>query len=261
MLTAITRQVSPKLAECELTYASREPIDVALAARQHRAYEETLAQLGAHVISLPALAHYPDCVFVEDPAIMLDEIAVITRMGAAARRGESESLAGELARFRPLVRMTAPATLDGGDVVRIGRTLFVGLSTRTNSEGVAQLAALTAPYGYQVTPVPVTGCLHLKTACCRLDDETLLANRNWFDAQALSGYRILDVASEEPAAADVLPLGGAVLMPSSFPNTAEVLVQAGFQPRGIDVSELQKAEAGVTCMSLVFEAGMLEAAS
>ena len=97
--------------------------------------------------------------------------------------------------------------------------------------------------------MPVTGCLHLKTACCRLDDEAVLANRNWFDAQAFSGYRILDVASDEPGAADVLPLDGAVLMPSSFPKTAEILAQAGFRPRGIDVSELQKAEAGVTCMS------------
>jgi dimethylargininase len=253
MLIAITRQVSARMAECELTYLDRAPIDVSQAIAQHMEYERVLESLGATVVSLPALADQPDCVFVEDPAIVLDEVAVITRMGAEARRGESESLAEVLALYRPLVRMREPATLDGGDVVRMGKALFVGLSKRTNNEGVAQLRQMTEPFGYRVTGVPVTGCLHLKSACCAVSEDTVLANREWFAAEAFTKYRILDVAADEPNAADVLTIGGAVLIPATVPGTARVLEQAGFAPRAIDVSELQKAEAGVTCMSLVFQ--------
>jgi len=254
MLTAITRQVSARMADCELTYLHRAPIDFSRAISQHREYERALERLGATVVSLPSLADQPDCVFVEDPAIVLDEIAVITRMGAQARRGESESLAIELARHRPLLRMREPATLDGGDVVRMEKTLLVGLSKRTNEEGVAQLRWMIKPFGFRVVSVPVAGCLHLKSACCAVSEDTVLANRNWLDTEAFSAFRILEVAAEEPDAADVLPIGGQVLIPAAFPRTARVLRQAGFTPQAIDVSELQKAEAGVTCMSLVFQA-------
>jgi dimethylargininase len=254
MLLAITRQVSRRFASCQLEFQVRQEIDVAKARAQHRDYEQALRNLGVHVVSLPALEDQPDCVFVEDPAVVLDEVAVIAWMGSPARRGESATLAEALGAYRPLARMTEPATLDGGDVVRIGKTLYVGLSRRTNAEGCRQLAEIAGSFGYRVVPVSVTGCLHLKSACCYIGDNTVVVNRRWFHAEAFMGYRMMDVPREEPAAADVLRIGDTVLIPASFPRTQGVLERAGFRTLSIDVSELQKAEAGVTCMSLIFEA-------
>jgi dimethylargininase len=254
MLTAVTRRVSPSLAACELEFLPRIAIDVEKATAQHRQYEEKLESLGAHVVSLPTLDRQPDCVFVEDPALMLDEIGVITRMGAPARRSESESLAKVVAGYRRLAYLREPATLDGGDVVRIGRTLYVGCSRRTNREGVRQLEEIVRPLGYRVTPVEVRACLHLKSACCAISDGTVLCRRNWIDTNAVGDLRIIDVANEEPGAADVLRINGTILMPASFPRTRTILERAGYRVDEIDVSELMKAEAGVTCMSLLFDA-------
>jgi dimethylargininase len=254
MLTAVTRQVSPSLARCELEFLPRMAIDVKKAAAQHRQYELKLQILGARVVSLPTLDDQPDCVFVEDPAIVLDEVAVITRMGAFAWRGESESLALALAEYRPLAHLREPATLDGGDVVRIGRTLCVGRSRRTNEEGVCQLEEITRRLGYRVVPVEVGACLHLKSACCAISEEAVLCHREWMDTSALGDVRIIDVTTEEPDAADVLRIGNTILMPSAFPRTRKILEKAGYRVDVIDVSELRKAEAGVTCMSLVFDA-------
>ncbi len=252
MLQALTRQVSPTFAECELTFLNRQPIDVAKAIKQHRAYEACLTELGAHVISLPADPSFPDGVFVEDAAIVLDEVAIVTRPGAESRRGETESIAQALAPFRELRYIREPATLEGGDVVHIGRTLFVGLSRRTNREGIGQLTELLKPFGHRVIPVEVNGCLHLKSGACWAGGDRILANRQWIDASAFRDFRIIDVAADEPGAADVLPIGGSVLVPSNFVHTSETLTAAGVDVRNIDVSELQKAEAGVTCMSILF---------
>lgn len=194
MLRGITRQVSPTLAVCNLTFLDRTPIDIGKAIEQHRAYERTLEHLGVSVTSLAAETQYPDGVFVEDPAIVLNEIAVICRLGAESRRGEAASLADAIAPFRELRWIREPATLEGGDVVRIGKTLYAGLSRRTNREGVAQLAGLTAPFGYKVIPVGVRGCLHLKSACCSLDDSSVLIHRPWIDCAPFENYRMIDVA-------------------------------------------------------------------
>jgi dimethylargininase len=253
VLTAITRQVSSQLAACELTFQKRAAIDVAKAAEQHAAYEACLRRLGLQVVTLPPLPDHPDGVFVEDPALVLDDVAIITRMGAESRRGESASVAEVLSSFRPLAHLREPATLEGGDVVRMGRTLYVGLSQRTNQEGVRQLTAIAAPLGYRIMPVRVTGCLHLKTACCAIDADTVLMNRAAVDAEAFRECHILDVPPEEPWAADVLAIGTSILIPASFPRTARLLAASGFTVEPIDVSELQKAEAGVTCISLVFD--------
>ncbi|HWC96610.1 MAG TPA: arginine deiminase family protein, partial [Candidatus Sulfopaludibacter sp.] len=200
MLTAITRAVSPAIGLCELEYLERRPIDFAKAEAQHHAYEQCLAELGANVISLPAEPDLPDSVFVEDPALVLDEVAVITRMGAESRRPEADSLAATLSRYRPLVRLAAPATLEGGDVMRIGRTLYVGASSRSNAEAIDQLRRHLAPFGYQVVAVPVHGCLHLKSACTYLGNDSILAHRAWIDTAPLSAYNIVDVAPDEPSA-------------------------------------------------------------
>jgi dimethylargininase len=251
MITAITRQVSPTLAGCNLTFIPREPIDVDKAIAQHRAYEQCLRDLGAEVVSLAADPRFPDAVFVEDPAIVLDEIAVILRMGAESRRGEEVTLAEALTPYRDLVWIREPATIDGGDVIRIGKRLFVGQSQRTNREGCAQLQTLLQAFGYEVAAVPVHGCLHLKSACCYVGDDTVLINRAWIDASFFAGFKNIDVA--EPWSADVLRLGDTVIIPDGFPKTRERLESCGFQTQAIDVSELQKAEAGVTCMSLIIE--------
>lgn len=251
MLTAITRAVSPAISECELTFLDRSAIDYGRAAAQHRAYEECLRELGLHVISLPALPDLPDSVFVEDPAVVLDEIAVIARPGAASRQPEADRIAEALKPFRPLARIEAPGTLEGGDVILAGKDLYVGLSQRTNESGIAQLAAIVEPHGYSVKAVEVRGCLHLKSGACYLGHGAILANREWVDAAAFTGYRIIDVA--EDWAADVLAIGDVILMPAGFPKTAARLESEGFTVRMIDVSELQKAEAGVTCMSLIVQ--------
>jgi len=251
MLRAITREVSPAIANCELEFLDREPIDVALAVEQHRQYQRCLAELGAHVEMLPAAPDMPDGVFVEDPAIVLDEIAIITRMGALSRRGEHDSLARALAKYRELRHIVEPGTLEGGDVMRVEKTLYVGYSRRTNVAGIQQLATMLHPLGYFVVPVEVRGCLHLKSACCYLGEDTVLANQTWMDPDAVCGLRILD--AKEPRGANALRIGDTVLMPAAFPRTGELLERSGFRVRGIDNSELLKAEAGVTCTSLLFE--------
>ena len=254
MLTALTRKVSPAIARCELEFLKRQAIDYALAAEQHQQYQACLAELGARVERLPAEPDLPDSVFVEDPALVLDEIAVITRLGAASRRGECETLARALTRYRELRYIVEPGTLEGGDVMRAGRTLYVGYSRRTNVAGIQQLAALLHPLGYFVVPVEVRGCLHLKSACCFLGDGTVLANRAWMDPDALCGLKLLDVPAEEPHGANVLRIGETVVMPSAFPRTCALLGRSGFRVRALELSELLKAEAGVTCMSLIFGA-------
>jgi dimethylargininase len=252
MLTAITRAVSPALVQCELTFLDRRPIDLEKARAQHHAYEQLLQSLGARVISLPAEPTLPDSMFVEDPAIVLDELAVILPLGTESRRPEAASLAAALSKFRDLAQITAPASIEGGDVLRIDRTLFVGLSTRTNAEGIGQLAAILAPHNYKVVAVPVTACLHLKSAVTHIGRNTLLANRAWFDPAPLVGYYWLDVAPEEPHAANALALGETVIFPASFPHTRARIEAAGFHVTPLDISELQKAESGLTCSSLIF---------
>lgn len=249
MLTAVTRAVSPSLPRCELEFLERCPIDAARAAAQHQTYEKCLEALGARVISLPAEPELPDSVFVEDPAIVLDEVAVICRMGARSRAPEAESIARALAPFRELKWIREPASIEGGDVMRVNRTLYVGLSRRTNREGIRQLAEIAEPRGYRVVPVQVRGSLHLKSACCWLEDDWILSNREWMEP--IEELRVLDVA--EPWAANVLRIGDAVLMPGSFPLTRSVLERRGFAVMTVDISELQKAEAGVTCSSLIFQ--------
>ena len=197
MLTAITRAVSPAFVRCELSFMDRKPIDLARAREQHRAYEVLLAKLGARVISLSPEPDLPDSMFVEDPAIVLDELAVIFPLGTETRRREAPSLAQEVAKYRKLAYVQLPGTLEGGDVLRIGRKLFVGLTKRSNAEGIRQLAEIVGPHGYEVIPVPVTGCLHLKSAVTWIGENTLLANRAWFDASG-TGQRPSATAPGEP---------------------------------------------------------------
>lgn len=252
-LFAITRPVSASIERCELGYLPRRSINALTASEQHTLYEACLSELGLALIRLPAEPELPDAVFVEDTAVVVPELAIMTRPGAASRRPEVESVARALSRYRPLRWLQEPATLDGGDVMHAGRKLFVGASLRTNAEGIRQLADELAPFGYAVEAVEIRDCLHLKSACCYLGRQTILANRAWIDTAPFREFRIVDVAPDEPGAANVLAIGETVVIPSSFPATARMLTKLGWNVRPLDVSELMKAEAGVTCMSLIFE--------
>ena len=258
MMTAITRAISPAMNHCELTFLPRRAINVGKANEQHRCYEDCLRRLGVRVVSLPAEADLPDAAFVEDPAIVVDEVAVMARMGAASRREEAESLAAVLAAYRPLQWMTPPATLEGGDVMRIGTRLFVGQSERTNMEGIRQLGGFVGQFGYSVEAVEVRGCMHLKTGCCYLGEERILANRAWIDTSPLDGCEIWDVPAEEPWGANVLVVGATVLLPASAPRTRRLLEGRGLTVEVLDIGELMKAEAGLTCMSILFPAGAIK---
>ena len=238
--------------QCELTFHAKEPIDIPRAIAQHEAYEECLSQLGARVISLPAEADLPDAVFVEDAAIVVDEVAVSPIMGAASRRPETESLARTLSVYRPLKFMQAPGTLDGGDVMRIGRRLFVGASKRTNADGISQLQAALAPFDYEVKSVNVKQCLHLKSGCSYVGGNSILVNRGTVDVTRLAGFELIDVPASEPGAANALLIEDVVIVPSAFPQTIALLDARGFKVKAIDVSEFQKAEGGVTCKSIIF---------
>jgi dimethylargininase len=250
-LIAYTRAVSPRLADCEITHLEREPLDVAGAEVEHAEYENVLAALGAEVRRLPPTPELPDGVFVEDAAVVLDDVALITRPGAASRRPETESVASVLNRHRALVHITAPGTLDGGDVLACGRTLYIGLSTRTSRDAIAQAATLLKSFGCRVVPVEFAGCLHLKSAVTRIADDLLLLNPQWVRAEAFEGLASLAVDPAEPHAANALALGGAIVHPLQHARTRARLEAAGFAVRTVPQIELAKAEAGVTCCSLL----------
>ena len=253
---ALTRDVSPRLAECELTHLRREPIDVERARAQHLAYEDALRSLGCDVRRLAPEPDLPDGVFVEDAAVVLDEIAVLTRPGAPSRRAEVRSVAAALASYRECRALEDPATLDGGDVLVIDRHVFVGLSTRTNRDGVSQLAGFLQPFGYSVLPLAVESCLHLKSAVTRVGPSTVLLNADWVDKNAFRAYDRIEVHPDEPWGANALAVGTVVLYPAAFPRTRERLTSRGLEIQAVDLSELAKAEGGVTCCcSLVFDAG------
>ncbi len=255
MLIALTRAVPPSIARCELTHVEREPIDHARAEREHAAYEDALARAGCRVERLPALPDSPDSVFVEDTAIVFDEIAVIARPGAASRRGEVDSTARALAPHRRLARLDAPATIDGGDVIVTPRAVYVGVSGRTNTEGALQLAAVLAPHGIGVVPVPVSGCLHLKSAAVWLGGDALLINPAWVDSAHFTGFDCVPIDPAEPYAANVLAVNGRVVCPDAHPRTRERLEARGCSTLAVPAGELAKAEGGVTCCSIIFASG------
>jgi dimethylargininase len=250
-MIAITHVPSPRITECELTHAERVPIDFAHAVEQHDAYCALLRRHGLDVVTLDVNRDHPDCVFVEDTAIVLDDVAVLTSPGAESRRAEPAGIAPALAKYLPLARIALPATIDGGDVLRVGRTLFVGRSSRTNDLGIAALRAIAEPRAYTVRPVRVTGCLHLKSACCALPDGRLLVNPAWIAMADLHGVEHVTVPAAEPDGANVLLLDDTVVVPAEHPLTAALVRSLGFAVETVEISEFAKAEGGVTCSSIL----------
>ncbi len=243
-MIAITRGVARTIQDAQLTCIERQRIDYDVAAAQHQQYVDLLRSLGCTVVELPADDAYPDCVFIEDTAIVLDDLAVITRPGAESRRGETTVVAEALKEYRPLVHIEAPATIDGGDVLVLDDRIYVGLSTRTNEAAIAQLRSLTRR---EVIGVAVHGALHLKTAVTRVSRDALLIRRDWIDSSIFDGWRLIE--AEEPNA---MLVGDVVIYPSAFPSTAAMLRHRGIDVRTVDASELAKAEGGVTCCALIF---------
>jgi dimethylargininase len=250
-LLALTREVSPSIGRCELTHLTRQAIDLKAARKQHRRYERCLAELGCEVVRLPALPDFPDAVFVEDTALVLDEAAVIMRPGAESRREETGSVAEALKAYRRLYAIQPPGTMDGGDVLALKYVLYVGLSSRTNNAGVEQLQAICRPLGYAVKPVEIKGCLHLKSAVSRVGANTLLVNRAWLEVSHFQGLDVVEVDPSEPMAANALLLGESVIFPQAYKKTRRRLEAKGISVRTVDVTELAKAEGGVTCCSLI----------
>ena len=256
MLRALTHKVSPQIVDCELTFVERAPIDYELASHQHDAYVAKLAELGVSVTDLCENEGHPDCSFVEDTAIVLDEIAVICSMGVASRRGETALIAGELSKYRELAYVSLPATIEGGDVLRVGRRILAGISSRTNSEGLNELVRITRRLGYEVTPIRLKRSLHLKSACTEIDDETLFVNSDWVETDSLTGFRLVSTPTDEPDSANLLRIGSTVCVQKGFPKAFNLIERIAERVEVVDMSELRKAEAGLTCCSIVFESGM-----
>jgi dimethylargininase len=253
MTIAITRHISPRFAECEITHIERTPIDLNIAHAQHAEYVNALKELGCRVIELPAETDLPDSVFVEDTAFILPEVAVITRPGADSRKPETESIVRALSPLLPLVHVREPATVDGGDVLVLGSNIYVGRSTRSNQDAIDQLNDMLCDYGYTVTGVDLQDCLHLKSAVTRVDDRTLLINANWVDTRHFVDFDLIEVDLAEPYAANCLPIGDRILFPTAFSKTRAKLEEKGYKTLPVNVSELAKAEGAVTCCSLIIK--------
>lgn len=250
-MIALTHVPSPNLYACEKTYVPAASIDVAQARVQHTAYCRLLSELGCEVLVLDCSEAHADSTFVEDTAVILDELAVLASMGTESRRKETDAIRPFLSRFRPLETIHLPATLEGGDVLRVGRRLLVGCSRRTNRAGIDALKQMIDRFGYEILPVPVHGCLHLKTACTALPDGRLIVNPNWIELAALSGWEVLAVPDSEPWAANLCLVGESIILPAEHEETAEMLRNLGAKTYPVPLSEFAKAEGGATCLSLL----------
>jgi dimethylargininase len=250
-MLALTHTPSAQIDDGQRTHVARVPIDHARAARQHDDYCRMLRRCGAEVHTLAVNRELPDSVFIEDTAIVLDEIAVIASMGTEARRPELPGIANELKKYRILERIEPPAHIEGGDVLRVGRQLLVGVSARTNTAGISALEAIVGRYGYTVMPISLNDCLHLKTACTALPDGRLLINPAWIKLHSLRDFHVIPIPDDEPWAANTLSMGGRVCLAAAHAQTAAQLRERGYAVETVDVSEFAKAEGGITCMSIL----------
>ena len=233
-----------------LTAARLGAPDLALMLAQHAAYADALRAVGLEIEVLDPLPGFPDAYFVEDVAVVVPELAVVTRPGAPSRLGEADAIVAALARYRPVAGLAPPATMDGGDVLVAGDTVFIGLSTRTNESGAAQLARLLEPHGYRSRTVPVASGLHLKSSVTWLGGDMLLVGERYAGRPELEGFRHLVVDADEEAACNTLLVNGTLLTPARFPKTRRLLDRAGLPVIELDLTEARKMDGGLTCMSL-----------
>jgi dimethylargininase len=248
---AIVRGVSASFARALSAVPPDPPIDVARARVQHAGYVAALRRAGAEVVELPAADEQPDCCFVEDTAVIAGGVALLARPGAPARQAEPAAVRAALAAHLPVVEMTAPATLDGGDCLRLGRRLFVGRSARTSAAGAARAREVFAPLGIEVIEVPVAAALHLKSVCSPLGDDAVLIAEGALPPGSFAGARELIVPAGEAPAANVVTIGRTALVAAGFAETARIVAAAGFEPVPVDTSEMRKADGALTCLSIL----------
>lgn len=224
--------------------------DYEKALEQHRAYGEALEKCGLELIILEPDDRFPDGCFVEDTAVVTEEIAILCRPGAPSRRGEMAGVAEMLAKYKPIASITAPGTIDGGDVLRADKHFYIGRSKRTNAEGARQLAAMLSKHGYTASEVPVNGILHLKTGVTCIGKNTFVAIDDL--AKHFSSGRLIRVEAKEGYATNCLPVNGSVLMPAGFPKVKQKIEELGLPVIEVDMSEFRKMDGGLTCLSLLF---------
>jgi dimethylargininase len=217
---------------------------------QHEAYRSAFHDLGIDTVLLPAEPAYPDSYFVEDAAVVLPEVAIITRPGADSRRGEAALIEPVVARYRPLERIDPPGALEGGDVLVVGKQIFVGLSERSNRAGFDQFAGIVSRCGYACTPINVQAGLHLKSSLNALSEDTLLVSEDFAGLECLASYRRVVVHADESYACNVLRINKRLLIPAGFPGVKQELESLGFHLIELDMSEVQKMDGGLTCLSL-----------
>ena len=249
-MRALVREIPDSFPDALSAQVPASPIDVVLARSQHAAYVSALATSGATITTVAADVAHPDCVFVEDTAVVIDGVALITQPGAPSRRGETEPIAAALARHVEVVRMTGDATLDGGDCMRVGNTIYVGASARTNSAGIARLTEVFSRLRIVTVWLPAN-VLHLKCVCTPLGDDRMLLAEGSLAAAAFDA-RVIRVPAEETYAANAVAVGSHVLVAEGFPRTAEALAGAGFTVHAVPASEVRKADGSLTCQSVLF---------
>ncbi|MCH7548815.1 MAG: hypothetical protein IH969_04640 [Candidatus Krumholzibacteriota bacterium] len=249
---AIVRPPGEAYAQCIRPPGARDEIDVALAAAQHSAYVRALESQGIRIHSLAPDAHYPDGCFVEDAVIVAEDLAIICAMGAPARRGEETSVGDALKQHVEIARITPPAEIDGGDVVRIGNRLFVGVSQRTNRHALDQLRDIVEPRGGEVVAVEMNGVLHLKSACTYAGNDTVVISPEHVDKETFAGCRRIEVPLRESYAANCLAVNGMVVVSVGYPRTRDLLDKSGFKTMELEMSEFRKGWGSLTCLSVLF---------
>ena len=248
---AVVRGVPSTFDQAITPSAPAQPIDVRLAREQHLRYCSALKGVGLGLIRIESDDRFPDCVFVEDTAVIVGGKAVIAAMAAETRRGETDAVEQRLSEFLEIDYIEPPATLDGGDVLRIDTRVFVGLSERTNPEAANQLAAILKPDGFDIVPVPVHHVLHLKSACTHVGEDLILLRPGYLDEAAFDAYRTIIVPDSEPHAANCVSINGRVLIPTGAPRTRAMLKEHGFTTIEVEISESRKAAGLLTCSSII----------
>lgn len=253
MLKVLVHKPSKNLQDCELTYLESEKIDYEKALNQHEDYCQMIKQCGAQLEVLDENINLADSVFVEDPIIVFDELAVLTSMGVESRRAESDLLEKYFKEKKEVKKIQLPSKIEGGDVLIINKKVYVGVSARTNIEAINELESILKPFEYEVKAVKVHGCLHLKTGCTALDENTILINPNWVDASAFEDYKLINIPSEEPFAANIMKINDFICMNECFPKTIDLVKSLNYKVKTTNISEFVKAEAGLTCMSVRYK--------
>jgi len=248
---AIVRDVSDTFQECVTSFHTKVQIDVALAKRQHRHYCNILSSLGLKLISIEADDILPDCCFTEDTAIVIDDLSIITYPGTPSRVRETIEIEKILSPLKTIVHINEPGTIEGGDVLKIGKKIYIGSSSRTNEEGIRQVALVVEPKGYQVIPVKIKNTLHLKSVCTYMGRGCILLAEGYLDDTIFSEYDKVIVPKEEEYCANCLVVQGNVLIPKGFPKTKQLIENKGFPIIEIEMSEIEKAEGALTCLSVI----------